>query len=574
MKSFSLGEKVPEGRMRVAVRSESDIYAGGLLTLIRRRVRRHLLPVGEGLGDRRFECDDSIAWYDRNMGSSILAVTAVQPRRRFRFAIPVVIAVSFLCVTACPSISFAAYAAAESSFDLDERYAAETARFQTELDLLAKWCREQKLDAEAKRVAGWLPKRSADKSYYFLLDTSAEVAAEADDMSEFAMRFRALREEHAKPLFALAKAAAKDQQYSTAVQLVYETLREQPLHPEALKLLGFQVVNGRRLSAYELAKQRANQVWHPKFGWILAADVKRYEAGERNLDGRWISAAEDARLHATMDRPWRIGTENFMIRTNHSLEEGVRLAERLEKMAQVWRQLFARYHTPEAEWKRLFAGGAPRALLKKPFQVVYYRTREEYVAALVKDEPMVGMTSGLYMNKNDTSYFYADPEKNQDHLLFHEVTHQLFSLSKHTGDSGKRGNFWILEGIACLMESLVLHDDFAELGGSDNPRMRAARFRLLDTKFYVPLVDLTALGRVPFQADMNLAMLYSQASGLASFLMYGEHAKYREATVDYLDAIYTGRDSPLTLTQKIGVGYAELDAAYRRYIESLPAPAN
>lgn len=464
--------------------------------------------------------------------------------------------------------------AADATFDLDESYAAETARFDKELYELAAWCREQQLTKEAERVAGWLPKRSVDKSYYFLLDTSAEVAAEAADMSEFAVKFRALREEHAKRLFESARKAANAGQYSTAVQLTYETMRENPLHPEALKLLGYQVVGGRRLSPYELAKQRAGQIWHPKYGWIPAAHRERYEAGERNLDGRWISAAEDARLHATMDRPWRIGTENFMIRTNHSLEEGVRLAERLEKMAQVWRQLFARYHTPEAEWKRLFAGGAPRAIPKKLFQVVYYRTREEYVAALVKDEPMVGQTSGLYMNKNDTSYFYADPEKNQDHLLFHEVTHQLFSLSKPTLDAGKRSNFWILEGIACLMESLVLHDDFAELGGSDNPRMRAARYRLLETKFYVPLAELSALGRVPFQADKNLAMLYSEASGLASFLMYGEHAKYRESTIDYLDAVYLGRDTPLTLTQKLGVGFAELDAGYRRYIEALSPPAN
>lgn len=500
------------------------------------------------------------------MGTSHIAVHPSQHIRRLAIAIS--FAISFVVAVVGPSSS----RGAESSFDLDESYAGETARFDKQLAELATWCREQKLTAEEKRVVGWLPKRAPDKTYYFLLDTSAEVEADASDKSDFAVKFRGLREEHAERLFELARKAAKEEQYSMAVQLVYETLREHPLHPEALKLLGYQVVNGRRLSPYELAKQRAGQIWDPKYGWILAAHQARYAKGERNLDGRWVSADEDARLHATMDRPWRIGTENFMIRTNHSLEEGVRLAERLEKMTQVWRQLFARYHTPEAEWKRLFAGGAPRTLPKKPFQVVYYQTKDEYVAALIKQEPMVGMTSGLYMNKDDTSYFYADPEKNQDHFLFHEVTHELFALSKNTLDPGKRGNFWIVEGIACLMESLVLHEDFAELGGSDNPRMRAARYRLLETKFYLPLVDFSALSRVQLQADKNLAMLYSQASGLASFLMYGEHARYREATVDYLDAVYTGRDGPLTITQKIGLGFAEIDAGYRKYIESLPAP--
>lgn len=470
------------------------------------------------------------------------------------------------------AIAFSAPATNARAGDIPTDYEAETARFRTALDDLAGWCRQKQLVADEKRVATWLPSRAADKSYFFLVDSKPE--DESSLNAEFARLFRALREEHAAQLFALARRAAKEEEYSAAVKFVYETLREQPLHAEALKLLGYQVVGRRRLSPYELAKQRAGYVWHDQFGWLKEEHVKRYEGGERYLSGKWVTAAEDARIHATPARPWVVDTENFRIETNHSLEEGVRLAARLEKMTQVWRQLFARYHTSEAEWKRLFDGGAPRRdPSKKPYVVVYYRTRDEYVAALVKQEPMVGITTGIFMNAKDTAYFYAAADQNNDPILFHETTHQLFALTKRTLNVGVKGNFWIVEGIACQMESLVLHEHFAELGGSDNPRMNAARYRLLETKFYVPLVEFTALGRDQMQKDPRLPMLYSQASGLASFLMYGENGKYREATVDYLDAIYTNKDNPLTLTQRTGRSFEQLDADYQRYIKALPAPA-
>jgi len=497
--------------------------------------------------------------------------------RRLIAARRTVLAVALIGACSFAPLAKADEAALAGAGDIQTEYEAETERFRGELGELAAWCRERKLAAEEKRVAGWLPTRAPDKSYFFLIDSAAELAAaellgEGTGDAEFAARFTKLREAHAGRLFALAQAAAKEQEYSLAVKFVYETLREQPQHPEAMKLLGYQVVGGTRLSPYELTKQRAGYVWHAAYGWIKQDQVARYEKGERNLGGRWVSAADDARIHATMRNPWYIDTENFRIATNHSLEEGVRLATSLEKLNQVWRQLFARYHTPEAEWKRLFEGGEPRRdPARKLNNVVYYRTKAEYVNDLVKFEPLIGITSGIFLNRDDKAYFFADPEKNQDSFLFHEVTHQLFALSKRTLKVGERGNFWIVEGIACQMESLKLHDDFAELGGSDNPRMLAARARF-KANFYMPLVDFTALSRDQLQKNPDIKALYSQASGLASFLMYGEQGKYREAAVDFLDAIYTNKDTPLTLTQRIGRSYSELDADYRRYLESLPGP--
>ncbi len=47
------------------------------------------------------------------------------------------------------------------------------------------------------------------------------------------------------------------------------------------------------------------------------------------------------------------------MRTNHSLEEGVRLAARLERLYRVWQQLFVSYWATEPQIARWFNGGTP-----------------------------------------------------------------------------------------------------------------------------------------------------------------------------------------------------------------------
>jgi hypothetical protein len=485
----------------------------------------------------------------------------------------------FLCAAPSRAADTAAAAHAAAPADLQAAYVAATAEYRTALAELTAWCRTQGYEAEAKLAAQWHTEPPADKERYYLLPAGGGASGNPiSERADFAERFSKLRTARAERLFALATQAAEAGRFSLAVRLVYETLREQPDHVAARKLLGHQSYEGRWLSTYETAKARSGQIWHSKFGWIQAAHAARWDGGERYLNGKWVAAADDARIHSTIERGWEIQTENFLIRTDHSLEEGVRLAERLEQLHQVWRQMFARFHTAEGEWRRLFAGGTPREFNRKRFNVVYYRSREEYVAALKKREPRIEQTSGIYMLDDDKAYFYAGAER-RDEFLFHEVTHQLFAQSRRTtGRIGAKGNFWIVEGIACHMESLDLGDahspgpDWADVGGAGTPRMTAARFRRLNDNFYVPLADFCRMTLVQVQQDPRIATLYSQASGLASFLLHGEGGKYREATVDYLLAVYAGSDTPATLAEKAGSPYAELDAQYKSYLLQLPAP--
>ncbi|MFM8495325.1 MAG: hypothetical protein ACKOEM_07340, partial [Planctomycetia bacterium] len=147
------------------------------------------------------------------------------------------------------------------------------------------------------------------------------------------------------------------------------------------------------------------------------------------------------------------------------------------------------------------------------------------------------------------------------------ATHQLFAEMRKTSPlAGERCGFWALEAAACYMESLTPTAYGWTLGGRDAGRTPAARERLIDEDFYVPLEELCGLGRTELQADDRLPAIYSQIAGLADFFMNGERATYREAFVEYLVRVYTGTVSPDTLARLCGVNYADLDDAYRRHM--------
>jgi hypothetical protein len=61
--------------------------------------------------------------------------------------------------------------------------------------------------------------------------------------------------------------------------------------------------------------------------------------------------------------------------------------------------------------------------------------------------------------------------------------------------------------------------------------------------------------------------LYSESSGLTYFLMYAQGGRYRDALVDYLAAIYAGRDRPDTLAELTQTPFADLDGQYREFLK-------
>ncbi len=457
----------------------------------------------------------------------------------------------------------------------EARLAADQ-KFQAELSDLVAWCQGQKLADAAKSVEAWQIASPPPATIYLFDLAEPTPLPMADGKStagdEFATRFRQLREEQATRLFALARRAVDERRCSLAWELVYAAARQNPDEPQLRRMLGF-VRNGDAWhTPFEVKQLKAGRVWTDEFGWLPQTYLARYQAGSRQFAGRWMSAADEARERSDISKGWKIETEHYLLTTNHSLEEGVKLARRLERFYRAWQQVYIRYLMNEGEFKRWFEGrGAGPRDGGGQHDVVYFRTRDEYNAALRPQQPRIEITQGIYFDREHKAYFFAGSEQSLP-TLYHEATHQLFHETRPVAkDVGRRDNFWIIEAVACYWESFEELGGYCRLGGADQGRLPAARQRLLVDQFYVPLARLTAYGMFDLQRDPNIAPLYSQSAGLAAFFMHGAGGRYRDSLVAYLDAVYAGRVDATSLSKLTGASSTELDAQYREFLQQLEA---
>ena len=127
-------------------------------------------------------------------------------------------------------------------------------------------------------------------------------------------------------------------------------------------------------------------------------------------------------------------------------------------------------------------------------RVFYHRDKAGYVDDLVRRQPRIAETQGIYFDTNREAHFFAGDEAAIP-TLYHEAVHQLFaesrSVDRHFGDAA---NFWIIEGVATYFETLTGYSDshagrFFTIGQSDAGRLPAARHRMLVDGFFVPLAE-------------------------------------------------------------------------------------
>lgn len=450
-----------------------------------------------------------------------------------------------------------------------ERHAALERTYAAHLENLAVWCQQQGLAEEAATTRAWI---KPDEPLTLLVAVPAKSADSAAQIAgagkEWATRFGDLRQSQAKSLHELALAAAEAREFTLAYQWLHAVLREDPEHAAVRKLLGYKQYEGKWLTQYEYNKARSNQVW-TRFGWLPRKHVARYEAGERFYKNGWITADEDARSHANIDRPWEIGTEHFQLRTDASLEEGARFAALLEEFYGVWRQAFVRFLFSDEQLDRLFREGRVPIRRARPHQVICYRDRAEYNAALVREYPNIDITRGFYLGRTRTAYFFAGPEQDVANI-YHEATHQLFSESSAAPEPGQKANFWVVEGIACLAESYRAANHLALLGGAEALRLKNARVRLLRDEFYIGLAELCDMGMQALQTRDHLKQVYSQSAGVTYYLMFADDGRHRRTLVDYLAAVYANRDRADTLSTLMRASFSKLDEQYQHFIRNLP----
>jgi hypothetical protein len=325
--------------------------------------------------------------------------------------------------------------------------------------------------------------------------------------------------------------------------------------------------------------QREKKVWHEKFGWLPREHVDRYERGERFFNNRWMSDAKEAESRRNFKYAWEIRTEHYLVKTNHSLERGVQLAKKLEDYYGLFFQLMAGFFNSPDQVQQLFAGGAARPPATNRQHVVhYYKERDEYLAALrLETTQPIEITRGMYFPRNGIAFFFFDPENDDDSTLYHEATHQLLSGSRpKAGEIGMKANFWIIEGIACYMESFHREGDRFAVGDPRHGRIQAARAHLVNDNYHVPLREFTRMGMYPYQNSPNIRKNYSQGAALTHFFMHYDDGRYREALIEHLSQMYSDnrmtREVPESLEDLTGVEAEELDQQYLRYLRALPDP--
>lgn len=378
--------------------------------------------------------------------------------------------------------------------------------------------------------------------------------------------------------FEKARTAVAAGEVSEALRHACRAVALDPDHADARRLLGYQRVDDQWAGKYAQHMLKTGNIWSREHGWIKKDHAAKYDAGLRPWGQKWITVAEDAERHVDIEHGWTVRTDHFQVITNVDRAAAADLAIRLESYYQLWRQLFGEFALTPAELQARLDGKETDGFLRRPMKVVYHRNRQEYNDALIRRQPQIAMTNGIYFDRERESHFFADDDQDLG-AIAHEAVHQFFyeSAPKPTRHLTATANAWAVEGVACYFETLKEQPTDVgpayTVGTPDAGRVQAARHRRIVDNFYVPLAELDALGVLDLQQRPDIAPLYSQSAGLASFFIDGRDGEYRRPFRELLRLIYAGKDQPGSLPELTGQNAGELDRQYQQFMEGLPVTA-
>ena len=443
------------------------------------------------------------------------------PELAMRNALPRAIAVLIICAT-CQSLPAA---------PLHPDRAAIDATFKRQLEALATKCDELRLVEQSRQSRQWIvPHGAGRQSLFVVADASLPVSVDGEKpvVAKWREHFVQCRRDQAARLFELAQQRLANGHAASAYQLVHEVLHEDPDHQQARAILGYRQSGDTWIQPGGAIRRRSGRSTHPKFGWRRATY-------------------------------WQVESPHFRITTDHSQEMGVELAERLERFQSLWRQVFFSSWSTHAALSDRFAGGNSSLGTSKKHEIVLFKDRQEYVKKLASVGPQIEVSLGYYAKDQRTSLFYAGDDRTKP-TWFHETTHQLFQEAGNAVHNvGEKWNFWIVEGIAVYMESLVQRDGYYSLGGFDADRLQYDRWRTLRGAPCLPLPEIVELGREDLQKHPDVRRIYTRAAAFAHFLMDAEDGANRDALMQFVNAVYLGRDSTQTLATSTGIAYDKLE---------------
>lgn len=479
----------------------------------------------------------------------------------------------FLLVAQLPSPSVADSPKIKNSLQImQDRRRDRFKDFSNQITKLAQFCDEKGLAEEAIKVRSRIIVPDSQSLHVDKLPSEVRgdiPASVTGDDRHWQTQLRFLETEYAKDLYAQSRQALTQGNASYAYNLVREAALHNPDHPQVRRILGYVREGNEWVTPFASSQIKKQNVWNEEFGWLPKIHVQRYIGGERLYKNRWISAEKERELRRDFNAAWDVRTDHYLIKTNVSLESGVEMGKALEDFYSVFNETFAGFFHSEEQLKDLFEGSSrPHRNEAKPYIVHFYRTRDEYCDRLRKYFPSIDQTNGVYMTSERIAHFYYDADRDHEGTLFHEATHQLFFEIHSNRTICENHHFWIIEGIACYMESFQRKNGTFSLGDPNYIRFVGARHNLLEKKYYVPLREFSGYGMAEFQGmpGPELSKNYTQASGLARFFMHHDKGRYREALVKHLSQLYS-RDERIReradgLDELTGVDFTELDRQY------------
>jgi hypothetical protein len=394
-------------------------------------------------------------------------------------------------------------------------------------------------------------------------------------------------------LFRLAERAASSAppRFALASALLRETLKRQPDHREARRLLGYVPHEGGWSKVFAVRQRRQGFVNHPIFGWVPSDWAAHLDRGELPAPTsrvqkltRWLPAAEADRLRSGWDPPWRISTEHFEIQTDVPLAEAISFGRRLEAFHDLFTALLADILGENLPLVRRFRDpkmtGEPEY---KPHIVYYFASKDEYVDYFRNkpEGPDLVRSLGYYNpprtgGRRAPAYFFRDPNGQLPVTanLYHEVSHQLlFETAGPNAYTRNVGNYWVFEGLGTYFETVSPQPDGSlEVGGLVGRRMEEAIHALVDQGRVVPLAKFVALDKNDFERDdPRIYLYYQQAMALTAFLMQWHSGAYRDAFLDYVHDAYRGRIKQRTgrkLDDRLGQPYGTLEAQFIGFLKS------
>ena len=442
------------------------------------------------------------------------------------FALSIILAVALPC-SATAQDSLVNWRGARATLDRD---------LANELQELANWCRSAGLQSQVEPTFALYQKRDLGRMYVFPAQENFEAEVQAGPLGQWQTKLNEIRHRHADRIYDLAKRAAKAGQGGVAFRFIHEVLYFDPDRADVRRMLGHRKQDDGWRVASEKISVRKTRGSHSQFGWPSGSHIV-------------------------------VRTPFFEIESNANEQRTIALAEKLERWHTIWRQVFFDYWSNPRVTKKMFDGQTKATFRNnRRFKVVFFKDQQQFAKELGRFVPGAEASSGYYSSSQRVAYF-PDGDLRTEDTWRHELTHQLFRESVRTkGEPFEDQFIWLDEGIATWFESLTDFGDYVTLGGFDSRRVQYARIRKFSEDFYIPLKELTSLGRVGLQKHPEMVRIYSQSAGVAEMLMNDDAGAMAKDVTDFLRLIYAGKLKTGSFEKIVGKSWNELDQRYPEFL--------